>query len=429
MNEESSIKYALIINNSYGDEDLYYLSEFVELVFTSGYEILTTVGQKVEIPNPSTFIGKGMVESIKEYIDEKLKDDPLLQGNLIVCTNFTLTGTQRHNLEKALKVQVVDRNFIILKIFELNAHSVEAKLQVDIASLNWTKNHLINKEGAFSQVTSGGGMHNKGSGEKQLALDKRHIQWAIDARKKELERIRLARKNSRNKRNASEQYKIAVVGYTNSGKSTLINSLIDFAHNKEDKKVLSKNQLFATLETSTRLFHKYGYKSFFITDTVGFVSNLPTTLIDAFRSTLEEVKEADLLIHVVDVSHPKMLDQIKVTNEVLSEIGVKDIPTIYLFNKYDKLKNKITKLPKENEMYCSLLEDDIEDIYRFILEALSKGWKKKEMLIPFSEDFSSFASDNYVTNIKQNKNGYQCTVYLNPRSEYKYSYLLDITEQ
>ena len=230
--------YALIVNNSYMDDDLYYLNEFCALVKVVGLEVFVCTAQKVEVPNPATYIGKGMVDYIKNIISDLNNESEHLKDNIIVVTNFPLTGTQRYNLEKKIGVPVVDRHYIILKIFELNAHSVEAKLQVDIASLSWSKNHLINKEGAFSQVTSGGGLHNKGSGEKKIALDRRRIETMIDMKKKELERIKLARRNSRNKRNNSGEYKVAVVGYTNAGKSTLINGLINYANNNKEKEVL-----------------------------------------------------------------------------------------------------------------------------------------------------------------------------------------------
>ena len=415
--------HVFIISNGYEDKDWVYGNEFVSLLLTAGYTPVGALRQNVEVPNAATYVGKGFLGKVKEYLQLIPQNWPEI-SEVIVATDFDLTGTQRANIKNALGVEVIDRTFVILKIFENNAHSKEAKLQVDIATLYWSKNHLVNKEGAYSQVTSGGGMHNKGSGEKQISLDKRHINYLIDTKKRELEKIKLARKNSRTKRNNSGLYKIAIVGYTNSGKSTLLNSLISFS--KGEKYVLTKDQQFATLETSTREISKFGFMKFLATDTVGFIRDLPTTLIDAFRSTLEEIKEADLLVHVVDISSKTYQEEIETTNEVLDSIGVKDIPSIYLFNKYDLLDKSLSQLLKENEMYCSLLDgEDIENIYRFICSSLAKTWPMYEIEFPFEQDFNQFSNDNYITNFYKNKNGYQCTVYLNPRTAHKYSYLLD----
>ena len=421
MNNDQN--YVFIISNGYEDKDWIYGNEFVSLIVTAGYEPIGALRQSVQTPNSATYVGSGFLEKVKEYLELVPQKWPEIT-NIIVATDFDLTGTQRANIKNILGVEVIDRTFVILKIFENNAHSKEAKLQVDIATLYWSKNHLVNKEGAYSQVTSGGGMHNKGSGEKQISLDRRHINMLIDAKKKELEKIKAARKNSRTKRNSSGLYKIAIVGYTNSGKSTLLNSLVAFSNG--NKFVLTKDQQFATLETSTREISKFGFMKFIATDTVGFIRDLPTTLVDAFRSTLEEIKEADLLVHVVDISSKTYQEEINTTNEVLESIGVKDIPSIYLFNKYDLLDKSLSSLLKENEMYCSLLDgEDIENVYRFICSSLAKGWKKFDLEFPFEQDFNQFTNDNYVTSFYKNKNGYQCTVYLNPRTEHKYAYLLD----
>ena len=416
-------QYVFIISDGHNDKSWVYGNEFISLVLTAGYQPVGAFRQNVEVPNTATYVGKGFLQNVKEFLQELPQKQPEI-SNIIIATDFDLTGTQRANIKNILGVEVIDRTFVILKIFENNAHSKEAKLQVDIATLYWSKNHLVNREGAYSQVTSGGGMHNKGSGEKQISLDRRHIDALIDAKKKELEKIKLARKNSRTKRNNSGLYKIAIVGYTNSGKSTLLNSLVAFS--KGEKFVLTKDQQFATLETSTREISRFGYMKFLATDTVGFIRELPTTLVDAFRSTLEEIKEADLLVHVVDISSPTYLEEISTTNEVLESIGVKDIPAIYLFNKYDLLDKSLSQLLQENEMYCSLLDgEDVESVYRFICSSLAKSWKKVEIEFPFEEDFNQFTNDNYVSSFYKNKNGYQCTVYLNPRTAYKYSYLLD----
>ena len=425
MSENNSTTvYAIVVTNSFIDTKPEMINEFISLVYDAGYEPVFHVSQKVEIPKSATYLGSGFVDKIREhlqYIFEKNKD---FNGKTIIACGFDLTGTQRANLKKTLGVEVIDRTFVILKIFENHAHTKEAKLQVDIASLTWSKNHLVNAEGAFSQVTSGGGLHNKGSGEKQIVLDRRHINNLILAKKRELARIQLARKNSRSKRNDSGIYKIAIVGYTNAGKSTLMNHFINFSGG--DKMVVSKNELFVTVETSTREISKYGYMKLIFTDTVGFVRNLPTTLVEAFKSTLEEITEADLLVHVVDFSDSEYLEHIQTTNDVLKEIGVNDIPTVYLYSKFDLIEKPIRKLLDEDSMYCSLVNsDDIEEIYHFICSHLSKDWEEYKIEFPYEGDYAQFSGDNYVISSLKNKNGYSCTVRINPRTKYKYNYLLD----
>lgn len=416
--------YAVVVTNSYIDTKPQMINEFISLTFDAGYEPVFHVSQKVETPHSSTYLGSGFVEKLREHLQYVFSQNNDYVGKTVVACGFDLTGTQRANLKKILGVEVIDRTFVILKIFENHAHTKEAKLQVDIASLTWSKNHLVNAEGAFSQVTSGGGLHNKGSGEKQIVLDRRHINNLILTKKRELARIQLARKSSRTKRNNSGVYKIAIVGYTNAGKSTLMNHFVDFSGG--EKTVVSKDELFVTVETSTREIYKYGYMRFFLTDTVGFVRNLPTTLIEAFKSTLEEINEADLLVHVVDFSDSEYLDHIKTTEEILKEIGVDNIPIVYLYSKFDLIEKPIRKLLNENEMYCSLLDNsDIEEIYHFICSHLSKDWEEHKIEFPYEGDYASFSGDNYVISSMKNKNGYSCTVRINPRTKFKYNYLLD----
>ena len=422
-NSNASTIFAVIVTNSYIDDKAQMVNEFISLVYDAGYEPVFHVSQKVEIPHSATYLGSGFIEKLKEHLQHIYENNNVFDGKIVIACDFDLNGTQRANLKKMLGVEVVDRTFIILKIFENHAHTKEAKLQVDIASLMWSKNHLVNAEGAFSQVTSGGGLHNKGSGEKQIALDRRHINNLILTKKRELARIQLARKNSRTKRNNSGIYKIAIVGYTNAGKSTLMNHFINFSSG--DKVVVSKDELFVTVETSTREIYKYGYMRFFLTDTVGFVRNLPTTLIEAFKSTLEEINEADLLVHVVDYSDSEYLNHIETTNQILKEIGVENIPAIYLYSKFDLIEKPIRKLLDENSMYCSLINnDDIEEIYHFICSHLSKDWEEVKIEFPYEGDYASFSADNYVISSIKNKNGYNCTVRLNPKTKFKYNYLL-----
>ena len=414
---------AIIISNALLVDTFDKANELINLCIDAGYLPMYQFSQKVDQINSSIYFGSGFIEKIKSKIAKIAIENPEFAENLVVITSNDITGSQRGNLKKILGLEVIDRTYVILKIFENNAHSKQAKLQVNIASLSWSKNHLINNQFSFSQVTSGGGLHNKGSGEKQIVLDKRHIDMLITANKNELEKIKLSRKNSRQKRNSSGLYKIAVVGYTNAGKSALVNGFVNLMHG--DKTVVSQNNLFVTLETATRLFNKFGYMNFLLTDTVGFVRDLPTILVDAFKSTLEEIIEADLLVHVVDFSNNQYEELIATTNEILKEIGVNDIPIVYLYNKYDLANKDNNKLLNSNEMYTTLInQNDIEDVYHFICDNLSKNWLEKEIEIPYEANFAEFCADNYVIKYYKNISGYVCTVRINPRTQYKYDYLL-----
>ena len=340
---------------------------------------------------------------------------------MIAC-NFELTGLQKKNISQQIGAEIIDRTFVILDIFDKNAKTREAQLQVSIARLQYLKNHLVNEMASYSQVTSGSG-HNKGKGEKQIELSRRQINNAITQKKKELESIKLSRRNMRVSRLNNPIPKICIVGYTNAGKSTLMNRLVNLS--KEDKTVLEKNALFATLETATRGISVYGYPSFFLTDTVGFISHLPIYLVNAFRSTLEEIKEADLLVQVVDISDPFKEEEIATTKQIIKDLEADQIPMINIYNKYDLLGGPANFLPKEDELMVSLLdEEDVLEALKFIVSNVTKNWEHCQVELPYSVDFASFSKENYVLSEKEKEDSYVCEVFINPAFKYKYvSYL------
>ena len=247
-----------------------------------------------------------------------------------------LSGSQIRNLEEVLQVRVVDRTLLIIDIFIKRAKTKEAMLQVEIAQLNYLKTRLVGMRTSLNRQQ--GGIGSRGPGEKKLELDRRKILSETVYLKNELTSVVRARKVQRKNRSKNNLKKVAIVGYTNSGKSTLLNNLMEFTNKNLDKQVLEKDMLFATLETSTRQIILDDNKEFIITDTVGFISNLPHKLVESFKSTLEEITEADLLIHVVDSSNPYRETQIEVTNKTLEEIGVKDVETLYVYNKADLIE-------------------------------------------------------------------------------------------
>lgn len=415
---------AVVLYISKQDNDLYYLREFISLARNAGYKVVETFHQNLERPSPHTYFGSGKILEIKQIIENRLQNPNENSSFEYILVNDDITPLQKKVMEEILGLPVVDRTSIILEIFDSNAKSKEAKLQVEIAKLKYASNQLVNALASYSQVTSGKGK-NKGEGEKAIELNKRQIENKIYLKKKELEEIKLSRRTSRKKRNDTSIKKIAVVGYTNAGKSSLINGLLNYQHSHLSKTVLVKDDVFATLETSTRLINCYGFPTFYITDTVGFISNLPVYLIDAFRSTLEEISEADLIVEVIDFSDTYYKEHIKTTADVLSQLGVENIPIIYLFNKYDQVPNTPSELPKDNELYTTLLPDDnnVQEILKFLSSNIAKDWKHKNVVFQFEKDFYRFMSDNYVKSYKQKEDGYHCSVYLNPLTIYKYDYL------
>ena len=395
-------------------------NEFKMLLHEINCEVVEYFSQNIETIDKATYIGTGKLYEVasfyKEY-NESHPEDPLA----FVACNFELSGLQKKNISAMIGAEIIDRTFVILDIFEKNAKTKEAKLQVSIARLQYLKNHLINEKASYSQVTSGSG-HNKGKGEKQIELSRRQINNAINQKKKELEAIKLSRRNMRSARINNPIPHVCIVGYTNAGKSTLMNRLVSLS--KEDKTVLEKNALFATLETATRSISVFGYPSFFLTDTVGFISHLPVYLIDAFRSTLEEIKEADLLVQVIDISDPFKEEEVATTKQIVKDLGADNIPMINIYNKYDLLGGFANFLPKEDELLVSLLaEEDVEDALKFIVSNVTKNWERRTITLPYAIDFATFSEENYVLNKTEKEDGYVCDVFLNPA--FKYKYLID----
>jgi GTP-binding protein HflX len=271
----------IVLIDSSEENSEHYLQEFLSLLKAAFYMPKKVYSQNLKTVNKATYMGSGKIFEISEELHNNPENNP----KILAC-NFDLTAVQQKNLEDILGIKVIDRSYVILKIFELNAKTKEAKLQVEIAKLNYMKARLINDKASYSQVTSGS-KKNKGEGEKKIELSRRRINNTISLIESRLKEIKRARQTMRERRNNAGIYKVAIVGYTNAGKSTLMNRLLELSLRHKNKDVLEKDALFATLETSTRLIDSYRYPSFVLTDTVGFVSKLPIYLIKAFHSTLE----------------------------------------------------------------------------------------------------------------------------------------------
>lgn len=375
------------------------IEELKNLCQACNYDVVGEIFQNLKKIVTSTFVGEGKVEEIKNLAKE-------LEVQKLIF-NDDLTPSQIRNLQKATKCQILDRSGLIIEIFSSRAKTKEAKIQVEIATLNYLLPKLVSSDANLSQQTGGAGSKNKGLGEKQIDLDKRKIRNSVAVLKKELEKVVTERNNRRAKRNKSEIPSIAIVGYTNAGKSTLLNYFVNRYGFKQDKNVFEKDMLFATLDTSIRKIIFDDNKKVLMSDTVGFVSKLPHDLINAFRSTLEEAKEADLLLNVVDLSNKNYQMQIDVTNDTLKHIGVEDVPIINVFNKIDKISGVETKNDKVNVYISSHNGEGIEDLVSLIKEYLFKNNKRYSLLIPYtsSKVFSYLKEEANVISFEEKDNG------------------------
>lgn len=296
------------------------LKELAELVQTAGAHPLTMLIQNRESIHPGTYLGKGKIEELQKLVQE-------LHATGIVCDD-ELSPAQLRNLEDALDIKVMDRTLIILDIFAAHASTKEGKIQVELAQLKYRSARLIGLRNSLSRL--GGGIGTRGPGEKKLETDRRLIKDRISQLNHELQSVKQSREVSRQMRSRSHMPVAAIVGYTNAGKSTLLNTLTD-AH------VLEEDKLFATLDPTTRNLSLPSGQEILLTDTVGFIRKLPHHLIEAFRSTLEEAKYADIILHVVDISNSQMDAQMQIVYETLKQLGIGSKTVITVFNKQDKL--------------------------------------------------------------------------------------------
>ena len=322
--EEIEEKVILVgVSEQDGDDAEDSVAELAELVKTAGATVVGTMIQKRELIHPGTYIGSGKVAELKLLVEE-------LGATGIVCDD-ELSPAQLRNLEDMLDTKVMDRTLIILDIFAARATTSEGKIQVELAQLKYRLSRLTGLGRSMSRL--GGGIGTRGPGEKKLEIDRRLIKDRIAQLNRELKEVRQHRDITRAQREKNQMPVAAIVGYTNAGKSTLINTLTNAG-------VLEEDKLFATLDPTTRLLSLGNDEPLLMTDTVGFIDKLPHHLIDAFRSTLEEAKHADLIVHVVDCSNPEHETQMQVVYQTLKELGVEGKPIFTLMNKQDLLSEE-----------------------------------------------------------------------------------------
>ena len=353
------------------------LGQLAEACFMEPVAIVT---QNMAYLNKGLYIGAGKVEEVKELVER-------LEADLVIFDD-SLTPSQLRNLQDELKTPVMDRTNLILDIFESRAKTREAKLQVESARLQYLLPRLVGMHEALTrQGGTSGSMSSRGAGEKKLELDRRRIEHRIAELRKELDEVTLEREVQRKKRKNSRIPLVALVGYTNAGKSTIMNALLDKFRMEEEKKVLEKDMLFATLDTTVRRISAGNNRDFLLSDTVGFIHKLPHGLVKAFRSTLEEVKNADLLLQVVDYSDPHYREQMETTKETLAELDAGDIPLVTIFNKADKCEGIVyPRTGGENRIYISAKEaSSVDMLVDFIINKIYEGYVQAEFLIPYEK--------------------------------------------
>ncbi|QJA10045.1 GTPase HflX [Romboutsia sp. CE17] len=361
------------INNKNNFEES--IIELKNLCIACDMEVVGKVEQNLKKINPTFYMGSGKIEELQDLIEKTNAE--------IIVFNNELSASQIKNIEEEVKCNVIDRTALILDIFANRAKTREAKLQVEVARLQYELPRLIGANENLGRQSGGVGTKNRGAGETKLELDRRRIEDRIASLNKELEILKYQRNTQKNKRKKSNIPNVALVGYTNAGKSSVMNVLVENFINKEDKKVFEKNMLFATLETYVRNIKLHNNKSFLLYDTVGFVGDLPHNLVKAFRSTLEEVCDADLLVHIIDISNPNYKNQIDVTNETLSQIGADNIPMIYVYNKIDLID--LDKLDNNKILISAKRDIGIDRLIESICEKVFEDYIRFKLKIPYSE--------------------------------------------
>jgi len=376
--------------------------ELEELVAAAGGEVVGSLVQTLPQWNPATLIGTGKVEEIKQMVQDS-------QANLVVV-DHQLSGVQARNLETAIGCKILDRNQLILDIFALRAQTYEGKLQVELAQM---LDQLPRMIGAWMESLSrlGGGIGTRGPGETALENDRRRIRERVSIIRKKLEGVRKNRAQHRSSRRRHEIPSFALIGYTNSGKSSILNRLTG-------AQALSKNQVFATLDPTTRKVFLPDGPPAVVTDTVGFIRKLPTQLIEAFKATLEESAEADVLMHVVDLSSPNMLRQMEVVDKLIEEFNWQDKKIIHVFNKVDlapiEMQFKVKQYPRV--FVSALTGQGLDQLKKLMAESINAMQEDVELYFPKAEEYKIYdlSRDTRIVKKESATEGTVCYAQMTP---------------
>ncbi len=379
--EEKELIRVLLVGVDTGEEKDFERSmeELGSLAEACDMQVVGIITQRMETVNKAFYIGTGKVREVKEFAQNI--------GAQMVCFDNALSPSQIRNLGDELELPIMDRTNLILDIFATRAQTREAKLQVETARLQYLLPRLVGMRDSLSrQGGASGSMSNKGAGEKKLELDRRKIEHRISELRKELEEIAKERDTQRKRRTSSRIPQVALVGYTNAGKSTVMNQMVERYGDNPEKKVLQKDMLFATLETAVRMIDTGDNKPFLLADTVGFIHKLPHGLIKAFQSTLEEVKYADLLVQVIDYSDENYKQQMEVTARTLQELGAGDIPMLFVYNKAELRGDMQLPGVRDEQIFMSAVDGTgIKELADMILKKVYSGHEIWEFLIPYDK--------------------------------------------
>ena len=385
------VEKVVLLGVDVGDDTKESMKELAELVDTAGATVLDSIIQSRERMHPGTYIGKGKIEEVKDRVIE-------LGATGVVCDD-ELTPAQLRNLEDLLDTKVMDRTMVILDIFAKRATTSEGKIQVELAQLKFSSARLVGLRSSLSRL--GGGIGTRGPGEKKLEMDRRLIHERISQLKAELKKVENYRDLIRKSRDENLAFNVAIVGYTNAGKSTLLNKLTD-------ANILAEDKLFATLDPTTRKLKLGSGQEILVTDTVGFIRKLPHHLIEAFKSTLEEAKYANLLIHMVDASNEEASSQMLVVYDTLKSLDVVDKDIITVFNKTDLMEENM-ELPRDFHAdkvlkMSAKTGEGIEDLKKIIEDILQKQRVYLEHVFPYKDagkiaivrKFGEILSEEYI---------------------------------
>lgn len=386
------------------------INELEELVKAAGAEVVGVVTQNIDKYSPKYLIGTGKIQEIKEMIKP-------LEANVVVF-NDELSGVQLRNIEDELKVKILDRTNLILDIFAIRASTYEAKLQVQLAQLSYQLPRLLGIDG-WSRT--GGGIGTRGPGEQIIETDRRRILREIQTIKEKLKKAEKTRETQRTGRKNSMIPIVSLVGYTNAGKSTILNRI----KISDAKEVFVKDMLFATLDPSSRKAKLLNGMDFIISDTVGFVSKLPTKLVEAFKSTLEEIKHSDLILHVIDASNEDLEIQYKTTMDILEELKVDRSRILTVFNKMDRVGGDLLINPRhgENRIYISATHDESMDkLLKAIEDNLPERFYNAKLLIGYadSDTLSEILNKHNHENLEYREDGVSLEVILSEAEFRKY---------